>query len=134
MSNPYVNVHPPARTETVITAPTATQVMVGGHAGDVVYGLGVVDRLVGDRLRDELDQQPWWRRVANTVTAGVGAVVGLLWVLVSSGVDLPAPVTQWVPVVIAALTVVGIKLTPNGVTQRQIDGLTAVGRHRVVER
>ncbi|MFC9786423.1 hypothetical protein [Rhodococcus sp. NPDC127528] len=103
---------------------------MNGHTGDLVYGVGLVDDLIGDRLRTELDRQPWWRRVANTVTAAVGAIVSVAWMALSVGLDLPDAVMQWVPVGIAVLTVFGIKLTPNGVTQRQIEDLTAGGRHR----
>lgn len=87
--------------------------------------------LLADILRAQLEQQPWYRRVANTVTTAVGAIVGALWTIVAAGVELPPEVVVGVLVLVQLATVAGVKLTPNGVTQRQVDALEEyVGRHR----
>lgn len=84
-----------------------------------------------DVLRAKLDAQPWYRTYANTVTTLVTLAVNALWLLVSLGVDVDPTVIGGVASAIQALGVVGVKLTPNGVTRRQIDDLEAyVGRHR----
>ena len=85
-------------------------------------------------LRHKLEQQPWYRTYANTATTLVTLGVNLLWVLVSLGVDIDPTVIGAIAAGIQALGVVGVKLTPNGVTQRQIDDLEQyVGRHRASE-
>ena len=82
-------------------------------------------------LRAQLAEQPWYRRSANTVTSIVTLGVNALWVLASVGVDVDPAVIGGVAAAIQVLGVVGIRLTPNGVTQRQIDEIEQyVGRHR----
>lgn len=84
-----------------------------------------------DILRDKLAEQPWYRTYANTATTLVTLGVNLVWILTSLGVDIDPTIIGGVAAAIQALGVVGVKLTPNGVTQRQIDDLDAyVGRHR----
>lgn len=87
--------------------------------------------LIGDLLRAKLAEQPLFKRYANTVTSAVGLLVALVWTLVSVGVDLPAEVTTGVLILVSAFTTVGIKLTPNGVTEKQVEEIEEyVGRHR----
>jgi hypothetical protein len=87
--------------------------------------------IIGNILRDKLAEQPLIKRYANTVTTAVGALVAVVWTLVSLGVELPAQVGQGVLVLIAILTTVGVKLTPNGVTEKQVAEIEDyVGTHR----
>lgn len=87
--------------------------------------------LLADLLRSQLEQQPWYRKYANTVTAAVTALVGLLWTAVSAGVAVPPELIAGGLVLLQFAGVIGIKATRNGVTQRQIDELEGyVGRHR----
>lgn len=87
--------------------------------------------IIGNILRDKLAEQPLIKRYANTVTTAVGALVAVVWTLVSLGVELPAQVGQGVLVLIAILTTVGVKLTPNGVTEKQVEEIEDyVGKHR----
>ncbi|MCA1009007.1 hypothetical protein LCL87_25125 [Rhodococcus hoagii] len=84
-----------------------------------------------DVLRAKMAEQPLVKKYANTVTTAVGLVVALLWAVLSAGVNVPEGVTSGVLVLISLLTVVGVKFTPNGVTDKQIDELEQyVGRHR----
>lgn len=87
--------------------------------------------ILGNILRDKVAEQPLVKRYANTVTTAIGAVVAVVWTLISLGVDLPAQVGQGVLVIIAVFTVVGVKLTPNGVTEKQVEEIEDyVGKHR----
>lgn len=87
--------------------------------------------IIGNILRDKLAEQPLVKKYANTVTTAVGALVAVVWTLVSLGVELPAQVGQGVLVLIAILTTVGVKLTPNGVTEKQVAEIEDyVGKHR----
>ena len=89
------------------------------------------DEVLVDVLRAQLAAQPWWRTSANTVTSAVTLGVNAGWLLVSFGVDVDPMVIAVVAALVQLLGVVGVKLTPNGVTARQIDELEAyVGRHR----
>ncbi|NKR57491.1 hypothetical protein GS474_16140 [Rhodococcus hoagii] len=84
-----------------------------------------------DVLRAKMAEQPLVKKYANTVTTAVGLVVALLWAVISAGVNVPESVTTGVLVLISLATVVGVKFTPNGVTDKQIDELEQyVGRHR----
>lgn len=82
-------------------------------------------------LRAKMAEQPLVKKYANTVTTAVGLAIALLWAVISAGVDVPEGITSSVLVLISLLTVVGVKFTPNGVTDKQIDELEQyVGRHR----
>lgn len=85
-----------------------------------------------DVLQQKLQEQPWYRTVANTVVTLVTLGVNVVWVLIGLGVDVPTEVLIGVAGAIQALGVVGVKLTPNGVTERQIKEIEQyVGKHRV---
>lgn len=93
---------------------------------------------VGEVIRDYLEEQPWWRRYANTVTAAVGGLVTLAAWLLASGLDLPTWALGLVGIVVFAGNVLGIKATRNGVTPSTaaqisavIEDATYVGRHRL---
>ena len=87
--------------------------------------------ILGNILRDKVAEQPLVKRYANTVTTAIGAVVAVVWTLISLDVELPAQVGQGVLVIIAVFTVVGVKLTPNGVTEKQVEEIEDyVGQHR----
>lgn len=87
--------------------------------------------IIGNILREKLAEQPLVKKYANTVTTAVGALVAVVWTLVSLDVELPAQVGQGVLVLIAILTTVGVKLTPNGVTEKQVAEIEDyVGKHR----
>ncbi|QFG13147.1 hypothetical protein SEA_STEAMEDHAMS_24 [Gordonia phage SteamedHams] len=86
---------------------------------------------VADVLQQKLEEQPWYRTVANTVVTLVTLGVNIVWVLIGLGVDVPTEVLIGVAGVIQALGVIGVKFTPNGVTQRQIREIEQyVGKHR----
>lgn len=76
--------------------------------------------------------QPWFKKISNTVTGGVGVVVQLAWLATTLGVDLPDEAEKWGFVVIALLTTLGIRQTPNGITEKQLHEIEEayVGRHR----
>ncbi|WLP91310.1 hypothetical protein [Gordonia sp. NB41Y] len=90
------------------------------------------------QLRELMQEQPWWRRFANAVTAGVGATTMILWLLVTNGVDVPAQVQTGIASAIAILTTLGVLQTRNGLTPRGIDRVEQAadlvaargGRHR----
>ncbi|ORJ92613.1 hypothetical protein A6F55_23920 [Prescottella equi] len=77
-------------------------------------------QLIGDLLRPLLESQPWYRKFSNTATSLAGLVVSIVWTVIAVGIDLPNQIVVGVLVAIAALTTVGVKNTPNGVTERQI--------------
>ncbi|RVW06522.1 hypothetical protein [Rhodococcus spongiicola] len=81
-------------------------------------------------LRAKLADQPLVKRYANTATAAVMAVVAVLWMVLSVGVDVPSGVTTGVLVLISVATAVGVKFTPNGVTARQIDEIEKFAERR----
>lgn len=87
--------------------------------------------MLGNILRDQMAEQPLFKRYANTVTSAVGLLVAVVWTLISVGVDMPPGVMAGVLVLVSVFTTVGVKLTPNGVTERQVEEIQDyVGRHR----
>lgn len=87
--------------------------------------------ILGNILREKVADQPIVKRYANTVTSAVGLLVAVVWTLISAGVDLPSQVTTGVLLLVSVFTVVGIKLTPNGVTEKQVAEIEDyVGKHR----
>ena len=84
-----------------------------------------------DELKRQLEEQPWYRRFANTVTSAVGGVLLIAWLLTTSGVDLPDGVEKGVASAIALLTVLGVLKTKNGLTPRTVEDIESyVGKHR----
>ncbi len=82
-------------------------------------------------LRGKLAEQSVYKKYSNTVTSLVATAVNVVWVLISFGVDVPTEATVGIAVAIQALGVVGVKFTPNGVTEKQIKEIEAyAGKHR----
>lgn len=82
-------------------------------------------------LREMLQDQPFVKRYANTVTTGIGVAVGAVWLAMSAGFEVSETVENWVLVLVGLGTLLGVKMTPNGVTEKQIQEVEQrVGRHR----
>ncbi|OZE13386.1 hypothetical protein CH249_01780 [Rhodococcus sp. 05-2255-3B1] len=87
-----------------------------------------------DVLRDLLAEQPLVKRYSNTVTSLIGLAVNVVWVLVGLGVEIPLPVLGGIAITIQTLATVGIRFTPNGVTEKQVIEIEEyAGRHREIE-
>lgn len=85
-------------------------------------------------LREILQEQPFVKRYANTVTTGIGVIVGGIWVAMSAGFEVSDTVENLMLGLIGLGTLIGVKLTPNGVTEKQIQEVEErVGRHRRAE-
>lgn len=82
------------------------------------------DDLIQAKLLELLQEQPWWKRSANTVTGAVSGLAVLAWWLTSTGIDFPDQVTYGIGVVLFAASVLGIKRTPNGLTPALVEQLT----------
>ena len=77
-----------------------------------------LDRIVGNVLADALYHQPWWKRYANTIVAGLTMTATLITWILMSWADAPNIVKTTLG---AAAVIIGILLqraTPNGVTPR----------------
>lgn len=84
-----------------------------------------------DALRELIAEQPLVKRYSNTVTSIAGLGVNVVWVLISLGVDVPEQTTIAVAVAIQVLATIGVRFTPNGVTEKQVAEIEEyVGRHR----
>lgn len=87
-----------------------------------------------EALRVQLETQPWYRRFANTVTSGAGALVLILWLVIASGVEVPPEVLAGVSGLISVLTTVGVLGTRNGVTPSEVEHAEKVARVVVGDR
>ncbi|ORL40583.1 hypothetical protein A6F59_14835 [Prescottella equi] len=77
--------------------------------------------IVTEVLRAKLAEQPIVKRYANTVTTAIGVLAGALWLAIDAGIELPPQVSTVGLAIIGLGTLVGVKFTPNGVTEKQID-------------
>jgi hypothetical protein len=69
-------------------------------------------------LLDILDQQPWYRRFAGTITTAAGGVATLgTWAL-STELGLPRPVQLALGVLVMVAGIVAARATRNGATPR----------------
>lgn len=78
---------------------------------------------IGHIINDKLEAQPWGRKVANTVTALVGAVVTIAAGAMSMGINLPDWAMLTVICVTTLGTVLGVRETKNGFSDSQIEKL-----------
>lgn len=85
-----------------------------------------VDPALIEALRKQMEAQPWYKRFSNTVSTAVGAIVMVIWFLVSTGVDIPDQLTASVGAAIAIFTTLGVLKTPNGITPRGINQVKSV--------
>lgn len=75
-----------------------------------------VTNAVAGWVQRELNEQPWYRRKANTITTLGGAVATTVAYLLTSGLELPGWAQVALPGLLLVLTVLGVNVTPNGVT------------------
>lgn len=76
-----------------------------------------------DRVRSQMEVQPWYQRFSNTATTAAGAALLALWCAASFGLDVPEDVSNPVYVGIGLLTVLGVLKTPNGTTPSTVANL-----------
>lgn len=70
-----------------------------------------IHNIVAEAVRD----QPWYKRNANTIVAGLTLLGAVLSFIVSLGLDLPTMVASALPVAVTAIGTLVTKLTRNGV-------------------
>lgn len=82
-------------------------------------------------LQEKKDEQPWYKTYVNSAISSVSLVANVLWALISAGMDVDPLIIIGVLAVIQFAGVMGIKLSTNGVTPKQIKELEDyVGKHR----
>jgi hypothetical protein len=69
-------------------------------------------------LLDVLDQQPWWRRYANTITTAAGGIVTMGTWVATTDLGLPHPAQAAVGAIVFGASVVAARATRNGTTPR----------------
>ncbi|ERB55483.1 holin [Rhodococcus sp. P27] len=95
------------------------------------YDPGILD----DLLRATLENQPWYRKWANTITTVIFALLNASWLLISTGIELPSQVVIGIAIVVLVSNILGVKMTKNGVTDSTAEQIKAnvetyVGKHR----
>lgn len=74
---------------------------------------------IGHIINDKLGEQKWYQKVANTLTAVIGALVTVAGYILSLGLDLP----DWALVTVVSITsfgtAVGVRATRNGFSESQ---------------
>lgn len=66
-------------------------------------------------VAEAVRRQPWYKRNANTIVAGLVALSAILSFVATLGLDLPATVAAAIPVAVTAIGTLVTKLTRNGV-------------------
>lgn len=74
-----------------------------------------------------IQRQSFVRKNANTIVAGIGALTAVLSFLVTLPLPVDDKYTGIVPVVVAFLTALAVKITPNGIQPSMIDKLESTG-------
>lgn len=82
-----------------------------------------MNTFIQNMVVEAVKNQPWYQRNANTIVAGIGFFAALLTFVATLPLNLPDQVHAALPVVVAFLTAVAIKFTPNGVQLRTADKL-----------
>lgn len=74
---------------------------------------------IGHIVNDKLGEQKWYQKIANTLTALIGAIVTITGGLLSVGMDLP----DWAMVTVVSIaslgTALGVRSTHNGFSESQ---------------
>lgn len=76
---------------------------------------------IGHIVNDKLEDQPWGKKVSNTITALVGAVVSIAAGAMSMGLSLPDWAMMAVIAVTTLGTALGVRTTKNGFSDSQIE-------------
>lgn len=88
-----------------------------------------------ETLEDQVQEQTWYQRYANTVNAGAGLVATAGAGLLTSGLDLPAWASVTITVLVAVAGVFAVKQTKNGLTPSVVDRIAnPILIQRTVER
>lgn len=77
-------------------------------------GVGPNPDAILDVVRERVEALPWYSRLSNTVTSGVGIALTGIWAATSYGLDVPEEATGVVYAVLAVATVLGVYRTKNG--------------------
>lgn len=80
-------------------------------------GVGPNPDAILDVVKEQLEAQPWYTRLSNTVTSGIGVALTAIWAGTSYGLDIPEAATGTVYAVLAVATVLGVYRTKNGETK-----------------
>lgn len=98
-----------------------------------------LDRIVANVLADALEQQPWWKRYAGTITMACSMLVAFGTWVTTTYVDLPRPAMVAVGAIVAIAGVIAARATPNGITPRsnaviERDVATELGHYVIAAR
>ncbi|MGP9723649.1 hypothetical protein ACT3SZ_06500 [Corynebacterium sp. AOP40-9SA-29] len=74
---------------------------------------------IGHIVRDKLGEQKWYQKIANTLTAIVGAIATILGAALSYGLNVPDGVMLTVVVFLSLCTALGVRGTRNGFSESQ---------------
>lgn len=79
---------------------------------------------IGHIVRDKLQDQPWYKKMANTLSAATGALISIATMVVAVGVDLPDEALIGLVALTAGGTALGVRGTKNGFSESQRKKLT----------
>src|SRR5699024_9826392 len=85
-----------------------------------------MNQMIESVVLEAVRRQPWWKRYANTVVAGVGAVAAVLSFVATLNLPIPDRWDAAIPTAVAFLTALGIKLTKNGLAPSALEKLGPV--------
>lgn len=83
---------------------------------DVPFDDNPVVQLTMDAVAEWVEEQPWFRKYANTFVSIVSGLMTLAWWIVGTGIDIPHWATIVIGVVFFIASAFGIKKTRNGMT------------------
>ena len=85
-----------------------------------------MNQMIESVVLEAVRRQPWWKRYANTVVAGIGAVAAVLSFVATLNLPIPEQWAGAIPTAVAFLTALGIKLTKNGLAPSALEKINPV--------
>lgn len=95
-----------------------------------------MNAFIEDVVAEAIRKQTFFQKNANTIVAGIGALVAVLSFVATLPLELPDVAKAAIPVVVSVLTTFAIKLTPNGVqptTAQKLERTVAATRPPVLD-
>ena len=85
-----------------------------------------MNSLIENWILEAVRRQPFYKRYANTIVAAIGALAAVLSFVATLPLDIDERWSGALPAVISVLTMIGIKLTKNGIAPSAVDKVRPV--------
>lgn len=88
--------------------------------------------VIYDAIAEVVKQQPWYKKNANTIVAGIGALAAILSFVLTLSLGLPEQAVAAIGGGISVLTTLAVKFTKNGYQPSMADKLAVAASDPIV--